>query len=167
MKGRANKTYSANVDTSPKAGYFILSYSQDKINQTGLSKEGKNERAFYPGSSLLFSTPYSLQQKLIELWKMGNPAPQIKRTCSTSTCFIRWQNSLQVPAAASSVRALLAASWLIVAVWQGWADPYCVAAAFHPRCRHSAALSGSGQGPCFWAKELAEVELWAASQMRL
>lgn len=47
MKGRANKTFSANnVYTSPKAGYFILSYSQDKINQARLSKEGKNERVF-------------------------------------------------------------------------------------------------------------------------
>lgn len=145
MKGRANKAFSANIYTSPKAGYFILSYSQDKINQTRLSKEGKNERAFYPGSSLLFSTPHSLQQKLIESWKMGNPAPQITRTCSTSACFIRWENGLLVSAAASSVRALLAASWLSAAAWQGWADPYCVAVAFHPRCCHSAAVSGRGQ----------------------
>lgn len=149
MKGRANKTFSSNVYTSPKAGYFILSYSQDKINKTRLSKEGKNERAFYPGYSLLFSTPCSLQQNFIESWKTENPAPQVTRTCSTSTCFIRWQNSLLVPGPASSFRALLAASWLGMAAWQGWVDPFCVAIAFHPHCHHSAAVSGSGQGPCF------------------
>lgn len=33
MKGRANKTFSTNnVYTSLKAGYFILSYSQEEIN---------------------------------------------------------------------------------------------------------------------------------------
>lgn len=63
---------------------------------------------------------------------MGNPASQITRTCCTFTCFIRWQNILLVPAPASPFRALVAAAWLSIAAWQGWADPYCVAIAFHP-----------------------------------
>lgn len=63
---------------------------------------------------------------------MGNPASQITRTGCTSTCFIRWQNIPLVPAPASPFRALVAAAWLSIAAWQGWADPYCVAMAFHP-----------------------------------
>lgn len=139
MKGRANKIFSANnVYMSPKAGYFVLSYCQDKINQTRLSKEGKNKRFFI--QPLPFCSPPSIlyNKKLIELWKRWNPASQITRNCSTSAFFIRRQNCLLVTAPVSPFRALLRAAWLSMADWQGQAEPYCFAIAFHSSCRHSA-----------------------------
>lgn len=69
---------------------------------------------------------------------MGNPASQITRKYSMPAFFIRRQNCLLVTAPASPFRAPLTGAWPSMAVWQGWAGPYCFAIALHSRCSRPA-----------------------------
>lgn len=172
MKGRANKTFPANnAYTSPKAGYFILSYSQDKINQRPKTKPDCTKKGrikeLYIQALLSCSPPPILYNKKTAWITKDGKSSITDYTDMQHIHFIRRQ---KCPAPGSPFWALSAATWaqldragLIPAGWPLLFIPTPVTLSL---CS-GAAVSGRGRGLCFLAQELSELKVCAASQMRI
>lgn len=125
---------------------------------------------FYLASSLPLSTPYSLQQKVDWIMKVGKFSIIDYKKCSSSSFFIERQSCLQATVSASPFQSpvnnnlaehgsLTGLGWFLLFC-------YCLSVKLLPFCC-LATLTDSVQVPCFWLGDLSVVKLRAALQMRI